>query len=300
MGESDKKGVIVISDQELQPQKGSFWKKVKQAFTGDEVKINILSVNDDSDNIFNLIRLIDEAAANLSTDGISIEEANRTTDQFGEPVAMQILVSAENNRSAANDFCQRVRQNIDNILPSHHQVAEASDMNYVDLWNLANRWGIPLKIVRLGDPATGGHYTLGLKDPEQLPNGGNRILVYDPLSDLPRYVNFDGTGNGVQVYDNELVGIETPYDLSLEGDEEIAQNYDLVEAKTGRIQFDGYNCGLMCIFMAAIRKGVEPGYNTFKEIGRDLLEKDTRIFDSDFNELPGIKVLKREEISGLS
>lgn len=47
------------------------------------------------------------------------------------------------------------------------------------------------------------------------------------------------------------------YNLSIRGDEEIAQNPTLSQAKTAKAQFDGHNCGAMCLFAAALRSGLK-------------------------------------------
>jgi len=218
---------------------------------------------------------------------------------FSSAEAMErFVVSAESNRQAAALFMRTLRERTNAILEfrggAHYDYVENKQQEYasLDLIDLAAEWQVPLALVVVG----GNHYNLLLKQPAQF-NGSWRALVYDPLIGNERYIdlpNWKQEGatvisafNAGVACSNKVLEeiINGSYDLRLLGDESFAHNTSLGDAKSTRVQFDGYNCGPACLFMAALRAGAIPGWNGFKFAGREALERDV-----------GLRVLTRKEI----
>lgn len=220
-------------------------------------------------------------------------------------------VSAEENIHAAQIFAHNVRNRMgydveDPIYTgrSSSEYRENCYLNETEITQLAQRWQVPASFLHLTDA---NHWNLILKAPERTPDGTWRVLVYDPFINGERYRNLPNgftpdiasradrlashAFSDYGIYCNELALeqlVDGEYDLSVYGDEEIAEDPEVMEAKQTEVQrYEAYNCGLHCVFAAALREAMkEPDKNyRFRIAGRDLLDKDT-----------GLKVKLREEV----
>lgn len=66
------------------------------------------------------------------------------------------------------------------------------------------------------------------------------------------------------------------YNMSITGEEEVDYRRYILQAKNIDIQqYEGHNCGLHCLFAAAMRKGLKEGSNNFNFIfaAKEQLEK---------------------------
>ncbi|MFH1832791.1 MAG: hypothetical protein ABH816_01305 [Candidatus Levyibacteriota bacterium] len=209
-------------------------------------------------------------------------------------------ITAEMNQGSALAFVNSLREKPLPAGPLPSGIVYSKEQEFADssIIGLANRWNIPIMLVQ-----DRNHFLLGLKEPE-LHSGKWQVLVYDPMRGCEQWHQLDYWSNdysSIWNINNPSVSSVTvsqdcfnqlqngTYNLSLAGDEEIANHPELYDAKQARIQGvttpDSWNCGPLALFAAALRTGVKEGPNEFKSKGRDLLLQDT-----------GIKVLTREEI----
>jgi hypothetical protein len=208
-------------------------------------------------------------------------------------VMTRLAVSAQSNKDAADTFMRTLRTVTNELLgeKSDRQYDAQTWYNSIDLNSLAERWQVPLALVVVG----GNHYTLLLRKPEQH-EGNWRALIYDPQRGGEMYVALPNWKPGLDFTETFAAGIacstlgyqelqEGSYDLSLYGDESFANHSTQGDAKRTRVQFDGWNCGPACLFMAMLRTGAKPDWNGFKFAGKDQLQQDT-----------GLRVLTREEM----
>lgn len=208
----------------------------------------------------------------------------------------KVRFSAEVNQLKAKEFAQAVRTKHRELIvnPTHDLSRLGEWFNGGDLSYLMKRWFINAAILQ---DASRHHFLLALTPPQKEANRW-KVLVYDPLTgqngqtEYFYYLPGDWDANTADPFkmqiENNFSNMmpETwesfkngTYDLRLYGDQEITA------AKNSRTQFNGSDCGILCLFGAAIRLAYKKGWNEFKFTGRDLLDKDT-----------GVKIFTREEI----
>lgn len=239
---------------------------------------------------------IDGGNEEIRTEGPEQEERLREELEIGVEPFMRVAVSAQKNIEGAQIWFGSARGTTKEILGNSawQEVYNRTDWYAQgDVAGLAQEWQIPICLYREG----GVHWQLALRPPERF-GGGYRVLVYDPKKDGEAWVNlpdYKGTYEAGDMWSNGLFtnqsGLEQlragEYNFSLYGDQELADNREVWEAKQTHVQLpgDGWNCGPSCLFMAALREGVKEGWNGFKFSGRETLEQQT-----------GLKVWTREEI----
>ncbi|MBI2330137.1 hypothetical protein HYU94_02000 [Candidatus Daviesbacteria bacterium] len=215
--------------------------------------------------------------------------------KLGEPdLAVSRHVSAALNQKSAGIFALNLRRITASIV-THPQESYQPPEYYSqeDLIELADRWQLPLLVFR----KNANHWLLALKPPEEY-NEGTRVLAYDPLKNQEVWYPLNGRVDSADPIDLmrhfgyvNKQGIEElkdgSYNLSLLGDTELADHSGVFLAKQAKFQFNAYDCGPLCLFAAALREGIKPGWNAFKFAGREQLEKDTRV-----------RINTREEILG--
>ena len=198
-------------------------------------------------------------------------------------------------------FCARVRANLSTLAPEKHVYAPDEELNQSVLYYLSERWHLPLILIKLGASLETGHYALALRRPEQTQDGHWKVLIADPTRpgerwhDLPDDWQTSYT-SGSAVIMNEAVGANNTYDLTFPGDLQTAENIELLEAKSQRFQIDAYNCGLYCLFIAAVRTGLKGDQlNAFNMLGIPQIQEDTRITENG-QPLPGIEIRTKSEL----
>lgn len=238
-------------------------------------------------------RLIDQIVLN-PTPGSPVEEQIRLGNSL--PLTPNERVSAIENVNTAQEFCNRLRRAMPKLLRPLNDEPPYTENKWFsagDLMLLADRWQLPLMIFRESEY----HWRLALKEPEKYSEGW-RVLVYDPMLGAERYLRIERWNPNYQDPDNiqrssgyaNSLAVDRlrakSYNLSVFGDNQIASNEDLLEAKQVVFQLEGdySNCGPMCLFMAAVRSGII-GDVKFDRIGRQRLLADL-----------GVKVLSRSEI----
>lgn len=209
-------------------------------------------------------------------------------------------ITAEMNLVSSNSFVTNLRKNTPGIMreeydsdPTNPSYENREEYSGSDLPRIADRWMLPALFF-----LKGGHWVLALKEPERHESGW-RVLVYDPLVDHEGWMGLENWTPdysdatklwqyGAYTGQEGILALQRgTYNLSLQGDQELADNRELYEAKQRRIQRNSWDCGPLSLFAAALREGIKEGPNAFKFIGEDKLQKDT-----------GVKILTREEIFG--
>lgn len=233
-----------------------------------------------------------EGQIRIKDSGLPIEEPS---------VRSHIALTAETNLAASKIFVDNLRRKTPEIMrqrfnsePTHPSYTNNEEYSGPDLSRIADSWMLPALLLLKG----GRHWVLALKEPEREASGW-RALIYDPLIGHEDWMRLENWITDYSDPDNIIrcggyTGAEGlralqrgTYNLSLEGDRELADQADLLTAKQARTQFNSWDCGPLCLFAAALREGVKTGQNEFKFIGRDILLRDT-----------GVRILTREEISG--
>lgn len=214
---------------------------------------------------------------------ITIEPPSET----GEAISA-FYVSEATNQESARDFVASLRGGTPDILgeaAARENYRGGVEYGSLDLIKLANRWLLPVLLLRRGEGPRFGHWVLGLKEPEKH-QGKWRILVYDPLRNGEDYqelkewrgVEDDESLRVNQIFFNKEAWDdlrEGRYNLSVIGDAETAARPELQAAKQARFQFNAIDCGPLCLYAAALRQGVKEGSNSFKFLGRERLHNDT-------------------------
>lgn len=199
-----------------------------------------------------------------------------------------IGVSLEHNVRRAQEFCDTIRQHMSEWgIPNPNQTGidelieqykNGRWFGATELGELADRWMMPLMLFRLN----GDHWVVILKPP-QPHNGEWQALVYDPLQG-ERYISIPEWGQHTDyplavpgVIMNKLGFDEYKagtYDLTLDMDDKLAKAR---AAKTDQFQFNGRDCGLLCLYAMALREGMKRGNTAFKAFGIPQLQRDTKI-----------------------
>lgn len=202
---------------------------------------------------------------------------------------IKYAVTAATNFHASQEFCKRIRNNPSQIFPGNERVGETEPFPWSTLVFLASRWEIPLTLIKMGSDPKSGHYTLALKNPEKI-DGKWEVLIYDPLArgERKHILPDDWETNSASestVLRNEIWGVDpSNYDLSVWGDNISDEDRALIESKRGKFQpyNDDYNCGLLCLFAAAIRMGIKGKADSlFNVVGRKQIMIDTATYDGD-------------------
>jgi len=199
--------------------------------------------------------------------------------------AATVFVSAELNQSATASYVSELRRVTPSLIkPYHTQYTNGEWYQIQDLTQLADRWQLPVLIIWKG----GVHYVLALREPEFI-NNQWRVLIYDPYKNYEEWLNlkewdtnYSDPKNSISLFASRL-GQEQlrahSYNLSLQGDNELANRAQIYEAKQTYLQprFNVEDCGPICLFAAALRQGIKPGWNEFKFAGKEALERDTLV-----------------------
>ncbi len=256
-----------------------------------------------ADGIDQLIEIIDELEIEVFDDGVLDEnDVEIVRERVGKEFMPKAIVDIQANFVAGQVFCDRLRKNLPNLCPGK-TIQPNEDFNWTYLYAISERWNLPLIMVKLGSREVGGHFTLALKRPEQQPDGSWRVLIYDPLNRGERWQNLPkdwqtNRSGEAEVSMNELAGRATKYDLTLPGEEQMADRAGLLEAKRQKFQFDSNNCGAFSLFAAALRTAMKvDSLDPFCMIGIPKLEQDTIDNDGDIP-LPGIEIKTKEELLG--
>ena len=254
------------------------------------------------DSFMRFINLMNTTVEEVLSDG-SLDDGDieHLIEIGGPEFGQKFLIDAETNKYAADEFCKRIRQNLPDLTPSNLRFGPEQELDQSILMYLSERWHLPLIIIKLGQNDETGHFTLALNRPEQTEDGNWRVLISDPTRpgerwhDLPN--NWQTSNNaGSAVLTNMIAGIDKPYDLTVPGDLQTAANIKLIEAKSQRFQLDAYNCGLYCLFAAAVRMGLKADQlNEFNMFGVLQIEEDTKIIE-DNKSISGIEIKTRSEI----
>jgi len=296
---------------------GEGWKPIEPADNHIEItrpEIGMEEVNKDTDLIViseqylktpaeleRMIVIITNDADKAGPDGvINLSDIGQIMSRYSPEASMKVIFSAATNLRTGEAFCYRLRRNLDQIISAGTSPGETGEFNFSDLILLSEKWGIPLYGVRLGeDPNRFGHFCLALKNPVQ-ENGTWKVLIYDPMANGERWLDLPNNWQqthlaGASLWKNGFWS-SSSQDLSIDGELEFANNFEIIKAKLARFQHDAYNCGPLILYAAALRAAFQPGDNGFKQWGRFALEEATRITDTDGILLPGIKIYTREEI----
>lgn len=231
-----------------------------------------------------------EAIASFATERPELREA-----------VARFHITAEMNLASSRTFVSNLRENTPGIMreeynsdPTNPSYTNREEYSGADLPRIADRWMLPALFFWKG----GTHWVLALRGPKRHESGW-RVLIYDPLIDHEDWMRLDSWTtdysdptelwhHGCYTGREGLQALQQgTYNLSLNGDQELADNRELYEAKMARTQFNSWDCGLLSLFAAALREGVKKGPSGFKFLGRDKLERDV-----------GVKILTREEIFG--
>lgn len=256
-------------------------------------RVKIVEKTPQDDDLENLITII--GGGDIDSQIRIFENQPQEELEICEESLIRFAVSVQENRKSAQVFVNSLRLETADLLGNSASLDDYTENQWYqfrDLRQLADRWLLPFATLERGR-----HFLLLLKPPEQRADGYS-VLVYDPMIGGETYVdlpNWRGTmdvnhlaENNILVNDLALEQLtKGDYNLSLLGDSDFATNVDLYREKMDRVQFDGYNCGPACLFMAAVREGAvaRKEWSGFKFSGRDQLKED--IF---------ITILTREEI----
>lgn len=220
---------------------------------------------------------------------------------------LEVLPTAEGNLLWANKFAEGVRRKMTHqrdalgFTPNFEKYEGEQWLNITDIIGLATDYALPIIVLKtladaLSQNFVANHYLLVLKKPELFPDGSWKVSVYDPFRNEDRYYQLP-TGfkmmdllqpqSGNQLMDYSMVWneraaqalAENRYDYTLNNDPVLGRITKLRQAKSARLQIDGYNCGFMVVFMAAMRGAwkSESVFNDFKSAGRRRILNDTSI-----------------------
>ncbi len=246
------------------------------------------------------IEILNASVDEASGDGqIDLDDAQHLLGVGGENFGPKFVLEAIlRNKATSDEFCNRVRANLPSVLNS--EVEPYKEINQRFLYSVSERWKLPLMIVKLGDDPLTGHYTLALKNPEQKDDGSWHVLIADPTRpgerwhDLPN--NWSELGSQSVIINEAYQNNKDSYDLTFPGDLQTAENIKLLESKSDRLQFDAYNCGLYCLFIAAVRTALKGDqFSGFNMLGIPQIEEDTKIVKNG-QPLPGIEILTRSQL----
>jgi hypothetical protein len=286
---------ITVDEADLTPP--SIFEQIRRKLEGLGARLTVTEESEegDLDELITIIKYLPSGGQAADTEDETVgDEVEEITIELGMEPAVELGVSAQRNQASAQKFFRNLRRDTAQIL-AEEQWESLSTLNrasyegtrwyqLVDLVALANRWLLPVVIFRKQE----SHYLLVLKPPELIEDS-YQVLVYDPIQGGERYMqlpNFSG-----QITPDDLRSQnfffsrsarnlleEGRYNLSLYSDTHIASNPELHQAKTTEVQFDGWNCGPACLFMAAIRAGAQADWSEFKFAGRDKLHEDTDLY----------------------
>lgn len=250
---------------------------------------------------------------------LEVEASGRVEEHLsGESLAEETLVrfvvsQRELNIRAGKEFYRSFRENA--LAMKKRNVGEAATLGILgtadytqggwlppsDLFDATQDWQVPAMLHRRDDQ---GHYTLALEAPSQDEYGNWRVLVYDPMvggevwDSLPD--NFNANLDGYQQWEDLNVGLylnstalqqlkNNEYHFSVAGDEELADNANVYAGKMTEVQFDGSNCGPACLFVAAMRSGLQEQSDFLQKSGRGQMYKDTGVIMYSKDEVLGRK-----------
>ncbi len=221
-----------------------------------------------------------------------------------EDALASLYITSQTNREAASIFVSSLRPKMKDLIakttissPTHSSYNNGEWFSGSDLFALAQRWQLPMVFYR----SAGTHWVLCLRAPERTAKGW-RVLTYNPTQNNEEWMDLSKwsetaadpdeifKGSQAAVYANELA-VEMlknkSYDLSLSGDQELADHPELYAAKQTKVQFNAEDCGPLCLYATALRWAMKPEWNEFKFSGRDILQQDT-----------GLKIRNRAEVFG--
>jgi hypothetical protein len=240
---------------------------------------------------------------------------NITPEQMGmsEEVSIRIdevvsrnHVDQATNQLSAGNFANNSRAAMGWDLPDPYRIASRFTnedylngqwINPEEMIELADRWCVPVLFYRLN----ANHWILALKAPELDSQGKWRVLTYDPMkgseiyTDLPlgfKIPTLRSPTREQNIYEFSDYGfycnqrahsqlLTETYNFSIAGDDAIASNTEVRDAKQTKVQIsDAVNCGLYCLFAAAIREGMKksPANSSFRERGRAQLQHDSHLY----------------------
>lgn len=255
-------------------------------------------------------------SSSILEDRIRILQDELPQSQVPQEAHEKVADLIELNRRAAAEICRKLRITVNEmfnmrIIPD----GELIELNTAA--DLASYFKIPVFIglTRVGEDSlntSGNHAVLILTQPVRDSTGQFEMLVYDPILGQERTKKIpnlpflkqhqtwvlDKKGghhsltelcapNGIAVCmangpAQELLD-KGAYDLSLLRDEKLAAGLpERLRAKQTRVQFDDYNCTLMCLIAAAYRAGI---LGLWSEEDRDRFAQKT-----------GVPILLRQEV----
>lgn len=171
------------------------------------------------------------------------------------------------------------------------QVVENVEAGYFDaqsiVTNAQDRYGLPLAIF-----VRGNHARLIVRGPYNAPEGGRKIMVYDPMKTGFSEIKLSDDKNVLEIVSNNLsleLRKDPQYDLRdvFKGQDLTEVSNLLVDMKAFNYQKDLINCVPYSLFVGAMLNGLDPRETEFKEQGIQRFEEDF-----------GVRIMKREEITG--
>ncbi|MBF8250001.1 MAG: hypothetical protein HW400_602 [Candidatus Levybacteria bacterium] len=150
-----------------------------------------------------------------------------------------------------------------------------------------NRYSLPLAIFMRDN-----HARLIVKGPYNAPEGGKKIMVYDPMETGFSEIKLNEDKNLMEIAENKLsveLRKDPQYDLRdvFKGQDLAEVSKLLIDLKAFNYQKDLVNCVPYSMFVGAMLNGLDPRRTEFKERGIERFKEDF-----------GIKILTREEITG--
>lgn len=210
--------------------------------------------------------------------------------------ALQLEVVLSRNVRAAQVFMDNLRSNAHAILkeqnaPDDRPLDKAAWFSFLNLETIAGRWGLSFRFARI----RGNHWVLCLNEPE-IRDGKRVVLVYDPMTggerlhvlphdwDDTQDMSYNLTAN--EVYQSlpaiAQMNAGEQYDISFSGEVLQAVDAQTIDDKRERMQFDGWNCGPACLFVALLRRGLlartDPHGDSIEPFDRRRVFADTGVY----------------------